>query len=255
MPNIKVTPAEIEGAKFEAAKKKGTGSFFLDILGAPLMKRPALSEAVAKYRTALTNADISAGEAASKVPGLGRILEEEVRTPIKSVGGLEVAKVERVKRLTAPLVKAQKFMVPIFAYEGLRRMMSGGDEAAEKAGGEKTMTRDERAMLMKAASVIEQLGKEREMLIEQLATALHEKQAHKLASDMADKGLIAREDMQKKASELTKESDLGVVKKAIDLAEMGFDLGKVEKRASVEGHEGGELDPMTEYLAGFINGR
>ena len=117
------------------------------------------------------------------------------------------------------------------------------------------MTRDERAMLVKAASVIEQLGKEREYLIGALAEALHEKQAHSLASEMAEKGLIAREELQKKASELAKESDLGVVKKAVDLAGRGFDIGKVEKRASVEGHEDGELDPMTEYLAGFIDGR
>lgn len=257
MPTISVTPEEVAAAKFEAAKKKGTGSFFVDILGAPLMKRPALSEAVAKYRTALTKADVAAGEAAAKVPGLSRILEEETRTPVKTVGGLEVSKVERVKRLTAPLVKAQRFLVPIFAYEGLRRVVGAtdGDKASEKAGGETAMTRDERAMLLKSAAVIEQLGKERELLIEQLAEALHERQAYKLAGEMAEKGLIAREELQKKASELSRESDLGVVRKAVDLAERGFDLGKVEKRASVEGSENGELDPMTEYLAGFINGR
>lgn len=220
------------------------------------MKRPALSEAVAKYRTALQKADISAGESAAKVPGLGKILEEEIRTPIKTVGGLEVAKVERVKRLTAPLVKAQKFLVPIFAYEGLRRIIGGSGEAAEKAGGEATMTRDEQAMLLKAATVIEQLGKEREYLIDQLAVALHEKQAVKLAQEMGQRGLIAPEDVEKKAGELTKEADLSVVKKALDLADRGFELGKVEKRASVDGvADGEEMDPLTEYLANHVNGR
>jgi len=51
---IRVEPGEIEAAKLEAARKKGTGSFAVDILGAPLLKRPALSEAVARYRQALS---------------------------------------------------------------------------------------------------------------------------------------------------------------------------------------------------------
>lgn len=256
MPKITVTPEEVAAATSEAARKKGTGSFFLDILGAPLMKRPALSKTVAKYRTALTKADISAGEAAAKVPGLGKILTEEIRTPVKTVGGLEVAKLERVKRLSAPLVKAQKFLVPIFAYEGLRKIMGGSGEAADKAGGETTMTRDEQAMLLKAASAIEQLAKEREFLIDKLAEALHEKQASRIAHDMGERGLIAPEDVEKKAGELTKEADLSVVRKALDLAERGFDLGKLEKRASVDGvAEGEEMDPLTEYLANHVNGR
>lgn len=256
MPKIIVTPEEVAAATSEAARKKGTGSFFLDILGAPLMKRPALSETVAKYRTALTKADISAGEAAAKVPGLGKILTEEIRTPVKTVGGLEVAKLERVKRLSAPLVKAQKFLVPIFAYEGLRKIMGGSGEAADKAGGETTMTRDEQAMLLKAAGTIEQLAKEREFLIDKLAEALHEKQASKIARDMGERGLIAPEDIEKKASELAKEDDLGIVRKAVDLAERGFDLGKLEKRASVDGvADGEEMDPLTAYLADHVSGR
>lgn len=257
MPKIKVTPEEIAAAGVEAAKKKGTGSFFLDILGAPLLKRPALSETVAKYRTALQKADIAAGEAAGKVPGLGRVLQEEIRTPVKTVGGLEVAQVRRVKRLTAPLVKSQRFLVPIFAYEGLRRILGGAEEAATKASGDTTMTRDEQAVLLKAAATIEKLGKEREALIGMLAEALHEKQASKIAREMAAKGMIASEDMEKKASELAKESDLGVIRKAVDLAERGFDLGKLEKRAAVDGvADGEEMDPMTSYLADYVrNGR
>ena len=202
----------------------------------------------------LTKEDIAAGEAAGKIPGLGRIFEEERRIPIKEVpGGLEVAKVEKVKRLTAPLAKAQRFLVPIFAYEGLRRII-GGDES-EKRSGENMMTRDEQAVLLKAAAVIEKLGKEREQLIGMLAQALHEKSAVKLAREMADKGLIAPEEFDKKARELAREEDLGIVKKALDLAQGGFDLGKVEKKASVESSGDGELDPMTEYLVGYINGR
>lgn len=252
--NIKVEPGEVERAQHEAARKKGTGSFFLDILGAPLLKRPALSESVAKYRQALTKADITAGEHVAKVPGLGRIFNEEIRTPVKSVGGFEVSKVENVKRLTAPLVKAQKFMVPIFAYEGLRRIMSGGDKSETK-GKAATMTRDEQAVMLKAAALIEKLGGEREYLIDQLATLLHEKQARSLAGEMAEKGLIAHSELEKKAVELSKEVDLGVIKKAVDLTQNGFGMGKVEKTAQVEGSENGEMDPMTEYLVGFINGR
>jgi hypothetical protein len=251
---IKVTPEEVRGAELEAARNKGTGSFFLDILGAPLKKRPALSEAVAKYRMGLTKADIAAGHVAGKVPVVGRLFNEEVRTPIKTVGGFEVAKVEKVKRLTAPLVRAQKFLMPIFAYEGLRRVMAGGDGNSEKKGNE-TMTRDEQAVMLKAASLIDQLGKEREFLIDQLAIAHHEKQASSLAREMVEKGMLASEDMDKKASELFKEPDLGMVKKAVDLAQGGFDLGKIEKKASVDGSDGSELDPMTEYLVNFIHGR
>lgn len=251
---IKIEPKEVERAELESARKKGTGSFFLDILGAPLLKRPALSESVAKYRQALTKADITAGEHAAKLPGLGRIFHEEIKTPVKSVGGFEVSKVENVKRLTAPLVKAQKFLVPIFAYEGLRRIMGGGDKAEENRKAA-TMTRDEQAVMLKSAALIEKLGSERAWLIDQLALALHEKQARTLAGEMADKGLIAHSEMDKKAIELAKEDDLGIVKKAVDLTQSGFGMGKVEKTASVEGAENGEMDPMTEYLVGFINGR
>ena len=253
---IRVEPGEIEAAKLEAARKKGTGSFAVDILGAPLLKRPALSEAVARYRQVLTKADVAAGEAAAKTLGpAGRVFEEEIRTPIKTVGGVEVSHVERVKRLTAPLVKAQRFLVPIFAYEGLRRIVSGGQ--SEKAEEERmAMTRDEQTALMKAAALIEKLGKERDFLVDQLATALHEKGATSLARDMAAKGIIAPEDMDKKALELAKEPDLNIVKKAMDLTERGFDLGKLEKRSSVEGlAPGEEMDEITEYLAGFVNGR
>lgn len=256
MPSIKVTPEEIEAASMEAARKKGTGSFFLDILGAPLLKRPALSESVAKYRKGLTDADIRAGEVAGKIPGIGRIFNEEMRTPVKTVGNLEVSHVRSVKRLTAPLVKAQKFMVPLLAYEGLRRIVSGGDKEEQPKGASETMmTRDEQAMLVKAASVIEKLGKEREILIEQLAIAMHEKQAHSIAADMAEKGMVAHEDVEKKAAELAKESDLGVVKKAVDLAQRGFELGRVEKTASAEGESDEEMDPLTALLMSDINNR
>lgn len=255
MAKITVSPKELEASSLEAARKKGTGSFFLDILGAPLLKRPALSEAVAKYRKGLTEADVAAGHAASKVTGLGRVFEEEVRTPVKTVGELEVAHVRKVPRLTAPLVKAQKFLVPIFAYEGLRRMMGGGGGEEKAQEGKMAMTRDEQAALLKAAAVIEKLGKEREQLISMLAVALHEKQARKLAGEMAQQGLIPQEEMDKKAEELAKEDDLGIVKKAVDLTQNGFNLGKVEKKASVEGAEEGELDPMTEYLVDYIHGR
>jgi hypothetical protein len=251
---IKVTPEEVRGAEIEAARNKGTGSFFLDILGAPLKKRPALSEAVAKYRMGLTKADIAAGSVAGKIPVVGRLFNEEIRTPIKTVGGFEVAKVEKVKRLTAPLVKAQKFLLPIFAYEGLRRVMAGGDKQAEKKG-EQIMTRDEQAVMVKAASLIEKLGKERAFLIDELAATLHEKHASILAREMVDKGMLASEDMEKKAIELSKEPDLGMIKKAVDLAQGGFDLGKIEKTSSVEGSDGSELDPVTEYLVNFIHGR
>lgn len=200
---------------------------------------------------------MAAGEVAGKTPGIGGIFKEEVRTPIKTVGDLEVSQVKKTKRLTAPLVKAQRFAVPILAYEGLRRMMAGPQPEAAKAAGEKSMmTREEQTALLKAASVIEKLGHEREMLIEALAKALHEKDAVKIAHEMAEKGLIAQEDLSKKAEELSKEEDLGIVKKAVDLSQRGFELGKLEKRANVDGvQDGEEMDPMTEYLVDHINGR
>jgi hypothetical protein len=253
-----VTPEEVSAASLEAARKKGTGSFFLDILGAPLLKRPALSNAVAKYRKGLTDADVRAGEAAGKIPGLGRIFEEEMRTPVKTVGNLEVSHVAKVKRLTAPLVKAQKFMVPLFAYEGLRRVFSGGDGEAQaqgKGASDTMMTRDEQAVLVKAAAVIEQLGKERAMLIDQLAVAMHEKQAHTIAADMADKGMVSREDVEKKAAELALEPDLGIVKKAVDLSQRGFEMGRIEKTAQLEDGSEGDMDPLTEMLVNHIRGR
>lgn len=217
-----------------------------------MKRRPALSESVGKYRKALVKADVAAGETLGKVPGLGRILQEEIRTPVKTVGPYEIAHVERVKRLTAPLVKAQRFAVPFLAYEGLRRIMTGHEEAQPKAA---NMTRDEQKVMMDAASLIEKLGQERELLIGWLAQACHEKQAVKMASEMADAGYIAPEEMSKKAEELSKESDLGIVKKALDLTSKGFGLGRVEKRASVEGSEDGEeMDPMTEYLVQHVNG-
>lgn len=251
MPSISVSSGEVEAAKLEAARKKGTGSFFLDILGAPLLKRPALSNAVAKGRKALTDADVHAGEAASKATGMHRFFEEEMRTPVKTVGNFEVSHVAKVKRLTAPLVKAQKFLVPIFAYEGLRRITAGKDKEATM-----TMTRDEQTMLLKAASVIETLGKQNEFLTEQVALLLHEREAHKLASVMAEKGIVAHEDIEKKAAEIAREENLGVIRKAVDLQERGFELGRVEKTASVEGSDGEEeMDPLTALLVGDIKGR
>jgi len=249
-------PLTQQSRELEAARKKGTGSFFLDILGAPLLKRPALSEAVAKYRKGLTDVDVRAGTMASKVPGLGKVFEEKMTTPVAHVGKFEITHSRPVHRLTAPLVKAQKFLVPIFAYEGLRRMMSRDGEEKGKEAGETMMTRDEQAVLMKAASVIEKLGKEREYLISELAKAVQEKEAHRLAREMAEKGLIAQEDLDKKAAELSTEEDLGVVKKAVSMTEKGFSMGKVEKTAGVEGQaEGEELDPLTAYLVDHINGR
>lgn len=185
------------------------------------------------------------------------MFHEEMRTPVKTVGNLEVSHVAKVKRLSAPLVKAQKFMVPLFAYEGLRRIISGGDgdEAQGKGASEAMMTRDEQAVLLKAAAVIEKLGKEREFLIDQLAIAHHEKQAHTIAADMATKGIVAHEDVEKKAAELAKESDLGVVRKAVDLAQRGFDLGQVEKTAQLEDGSGEEMDPLTELLFNDITNK
>jgi hypothetical protein len=256
VPQIRVTPAEVRKAKFEAARNKGTGSFFADILGAPLLKRPALSKAVAKYRQGLTNMDVRAGEIAGKIPGVGKLFSDTIRTPVKTVGKIEAVHVQNVKRLSAPLVKAQKFLVPIFAFEGLRRLAAGhGKEEPEKGASEAMMTRDEQAVLMKAAAVIEKLGKEREYLIDQLANAMHEKQAHTIAADMADKGMVAREDVEKKAAELALEPDLGIVKKAVDLSQRGFELGRLEKTAQLEDGSEGEMDPLTEMLVNHIRGR
>lgn len=258
MPLIHVSPGAVNAAKLEAARKKGTGSFFADILGARLLKRPALSNAVARYRKGLTDADVAAGGAVSKATGLHKVFEEEIKTPVKTVGNFEVSHVEKAKRLTAPLVKAQKFMVPIFAYEGLRRITAGDKKSPDKEAGERmTMTREEQTVMMKAASVIEQLGKDREFLIDQVAALLHEKQAHKIASDMVEKGMIAPEEIEKKAAELSLEPDLGVIKKAVTMAQHGFELGRVEKTASsVEGmSEGEEMDPLTELLVNDIKGR
>jgi hypothetical protein len=117
------------------------------------------------------------------------------------------------------------------------------------------MTRDEQVVLVKAAAVIETLGKQNDWLTEQLAIALHEKQATKLAHTMVDKGLIAATDLEKKASELTQDQNLDIVKKAIELNEAGFNLGSLEKQATVEGSEGAELDPLTQYLVDHIHGR
>ncbi len=71
---------------------------------------------------------------------------------------------------------------------------------------------------------------------------------------MVNRGLIAQDEMEKKAAELAKEPDLGIVKKAVDLAQNGFELGRVENTA-VEGYESSELDPWTDYLVGYIQGR
>lgn len=107
---------------------------------------------------------------------------------------------------------------------------------------------------MKAANLIEKLGQERDALIEALAKTLHEKSAHQLAQSMAERGLIQPDEVEKKASELSKEEDLGIVKKAVDLAQSGFEMGHLEKVA-VEGQEGEELDELTAYLVGHIQGR
>lgn len=256
MTLLHVPDKALEAGKLEAARKKGTGSFFLDILGAPLLKRPALSNAVAKGRKALTDADVHAGEAVSKATGMHRVFEEEMKTPVKTVGNFEISHVQKVKRLSAPLVKAQKFLVPIFAYEGLRRIMADKKTPDKEAGEKMTMTREEQTVMLKAANVIEQLGKEREALIDQVANLMHEKQAFKLAAEMGRKGIVAHEDIEKKAEELSKEEDLGIVKKAVDLSERGFELGRLEKTASVEGAaEGEELDPLTSYLVDHVRGR
>lgn len=252
---IRVSAGEVEHAKLDHARKKGTGSFFADILGAPALKRPALSEAVGKYRNALTQGDVRAGEAVSKATGLHRVFEEEIRTPVKRQGPFEVTHVQNVKRLSAPLVKAQKFLTPIFAYEGLRRIIGGG-HSEEKAAGETkmTMTRDEQTVMLKAASMIEKLGKENELLVDEVARLTHQNAAVKVAGDMAKKGLISQDDLEKKAGELAGE-DLEVVKKAIDLTQSGFELGKVEKTAKVEGSEEDELDPITAMLVDDIHGK
>ncbi len=256
MPSVSVTPGEIEAAKSTAARNKGTGSFFLDIFGSPLMKRhPALSETVARYRRGLTDADVRGGEAVAKAaPATSKLLSEEIKTPVKTMGNLEVSHVAKVHRLTAPLAKAQKFLVPIFAYEGLRRIMAGKDHGKE-AGERTMMTREEQGTMLKAAALIEQLGSEREILIETVAKLQHEKQAMKLAADMAGKGLIAQEDVATKAAELAREEDLGIVKKAVDLSERGFDMGRVEKTAGAEGEMPEDSDPMTDYLTAFVKGR
>ena len=72
---------------------------------------------------------------------------------------------------------------------------------------------------------------------------------------MADKGMVAREDVEKKAAELALEPDLGIVKKAVDLSQRGFELGRVEKTAQLEDGSDGEMDPFTEMLVNHIRGR
>jgi hypothetical protein len=200
--------------------------------------------------------DVRAGGVAGKIPGLGKLFSETIRTPVKTVGNIEAVHVQNVKRLSAPLVKAQKFLLPIFAFEGLRRLAAGNKrEEPEKGASEAMMTRDEQAVLVKAAAVIEQLGKEREFLIGELAIAKHEKQAHSIAADMAEKGMVSREDVEKKAAELALEPDLGIVKKAVDLSQRGFEMGRIEKTAQLEDGSEGDMDPITEMLVNHIRGR
>lgn len=195
----------------------------------------------------MERADVAAGQAASKATGWKRIFSEKKTLPVKSVGGLDISVAKDVKRISAPLSKVQRFAIPIFAYEGIRRMFSPKKEA------ENMMTREEQEMMTKAATLIRKMSAEREVLVDMVAQAAHEKKAMEIASEMLNRGMISNEEISKKASEISREDDLRVMSKALELSGNGFELGQVEKRAEIEGVGGGEeIDPLTDYLLAHV---
>lgn len=238
----------LPAAKRQAASQASFGSFFLD----PVVRSSkVLSKGVAKYREGLRKADVAAGTPLSKIPGVGRLFKEKRKVPVIQAGkGVEVTKEFVEPRLSAPLVGAQKFVVPILAFEGARGLAK--PKGAVKHGGESSMNKEERQVLSKAADLIDRLSKDRENLISMLADSEHKKEAAILAKEMAEKGIIDQSDIDKKAEELSNERDLDTVKKAVSMVRENMGIGRPEENVKVAGLEG-ELDPMTEYLLQYVS--
>ncbi len=122
------------------------------------------------------------------------------------------------------------------------------------------MKEEHRKLLIKTAQVIRQLQREKNYLIEKLATKHHEEHASFIAKDLVKRGIHSQEELEELVAKVAKLKNLGAVKEAAELFSPGKDLpfGEVEKVASdnigpASDRERKLLeDPAIQYLMGHV---
>ena len=147
----------VSKARSAGAASSGTGSFIVDILGYPFRKKPKVMEALRGYNLGIGRADVAAGKALEKIPGIGRMFRftEEVPFRTRAVGkkGIESV-VQSAKipsaRLTEPIRKAQAFAVPVLAYMGAESVMGESGAPVNRTESRDMMSDEERLRLMLA---------------------------------------------------------------------------------------------------------
>lgn len=102
--------------------------------------------------------------------------------------------------------------------------------------------------LIKAASAIEQLEKDRNELSAKVELSEKKERCEKLAMRMIEKGQLVDSvtDFQEKVAKLMREDDLDVWEKAIEINPEGLDLGNEDEQEKLANANG--LDALTAFI-------
>lgn len=121
------------------------------------------------------------------------------------------------------------------------------------------MNENHKALLIKTAAVIRQLKRERDWLVDQLATRMHKESASKFAKELVDRGIFTQQELDEKVEKLSSLGNLKAVQAAVDIVQPKKDLpiGSVEtKTAGAENMSDADRrileDPAIQYLMGCI---
>jgi len=92
-------------------------------------------------------------------------------------------------------------------------------------------------LLLKVASVVRQLKRERDFLVDELATAMHKESASTVAKDLVQRGIYSQEELDSAVEKVSKVKHLGALKEALAIVQPKKDLpiGTVEKTAEANG--------------------
>ena len=104
------------------------------------------------------------------------------------------------------------------------------------------------AVVRRSAGLLRELADENEQLRTELTASRRRDHATKIASDMATRGIIPKEETPAKAEELaTGERSLDVLEAALELETVVPEVGDLKKEAGVGGGDA-ESNPVIDFL-------
>jgi hypothetical protein len=274
----KAMKAMLEAGRRAKNVEHGSGSWLADLAGFVTGMRPSKRKGVADflhtYQEGLRKGNEAAGGALAKIPGVGRIFKTVEKVPLesKAVNKAGVTEIQQralrpTAKLTAPLEKVRKPVLPILAYMGATQVSDPMDpdllheqerrnqiraalkEQETKMGQVKVS--ENRELIKQAVYKIESQQKQIDWLVDKLAHYMQLEEAEKVAGVLADRGFFPSEEVGDYKEKLARLSNLSSIAKFAEVipapvrtVPLTDPTADQEKTASDES----DGDPVIEHL-------